>query len=466
MTDRPKIAMPESADAAPKVLPCVCGHLLGQHENSGEGPCCARVQEGEVFCTCQGYRAPVRLRDRTVPFTREEFEEIEARAINDGDQLVEQMAGILLDTEAAFEQQRDTYLVLCDKIKGALEAGKYTKEDSFAGRFVSQLKEIVDGLATGVLEPELVKVHWEHGTPLLMQWKTNWASMIVGASIAETLRKEGGGFWNHVTMQMHYQGEQFDLTVQRKSGKSPKEILDEVKAERDAAVARATKAEAENLEWLSAWREYDSIDYETVEYETPEDAEKWKRAHSRLDALRIGNSDANMPPEIIAMLMDKRDEAVAQATVMRGAANALLESLGEYMRQSMDLNPEWRPGLHAMVAALATDAGKVFLDEVKLLRGQLVERGAQLLKLQEEARDIAEDRDQLSRDGQDQLRELVRLREALTGFSEQGAHHDTNPTRMSGGDDAAFYLAWIESMDKTVRDIARAALTTAVKETP
>lgn len=41
------------------------------------------------------------------------------------------------------------------------------------------------------------------------------------------------------------------------------------------------------------------------------------------------------------------------ATACIEAASALLESLGEYVRQSMDANPEWNTGIRAVREALA-----------------------------------------------------------------------------------------------------------------
>lgn len=63
-------------------------------------------------------------------------------------------------------------------------------------------------------------------------------------------------------------------------------------------------------------------------------------------------------------------------------------------------------------AALQGACG-VLQETAKSLRGQLAERGAQVLEIQAQAKDIAEDRDQVSRDHQDLLREIVPLRERV-----------------------------------------------------
>lgn len=187
-----------------------------------------------------------RDRDRSKPFTREEFEAIEAQAIAEGDQLTEQMAAVLIDTEAAFEKQRVIHEVLTDRIKAAYALGQYAKEDSIIGRTFSELKSLVDGLTSGELDPQLVSINWEHGTPFEMKFRTNWASMVVAAGLADSLRKEDGDYWNHITMVMHYHGEQFEVTVQRKSGKTPKELLDETRAQLALAeaVVEAARSDA------------------------------------------------------------------------------------------------------------------------------------------------------------------------------------------------------------------------------
>lgn len=58
-------------------------------------------------------------------------------------------------------------------------------------------------------------------------------------------------------------------------------------------------------------------------------------------------------------------EAEAGAATMRDGCKRLLDSLEEYVRQSMYLNPEWRDGIVAVQAALATGAGKRLLGVVR-----------------------------------------------------------------------------------------------------
>ncbi len=56
---------------------------------------------------------------------------------------------------------------------------------------------------------------------------------------------------------------------------------------------------------------------------------------------------------LIVKLAEALDVERARAAKLAEAGNLLLESLGEYIRQSMHFNPEWREGIDAMKAALA-----------------------------------------------------------------------------------------------------------------
>lgn len=187
-------------------------------------------------------------RDRKKAFSEAEFEEIERLAKTEGLDLVEQMAGVLLDTGTAMQKQYDREKELLAQAKAFLHiADIYMPKDeaTIGGRMSKRTKEgfqaFVDGLRTGKLKPEMVKFSWEHGTPLEISWRNNWAMMVIAASIADTLRKKDGSYWNNITCVMHYHGEQFDVVVQRRNGKSVKDQLNEAEAkikELEADVAK------------------------------------------------------------------------------------------------------------------------------------------------------------------------------------------------------------------------------------
>lgn len=189
-------------------------------------------------------------RDRKKAFSEAEFEEIESKAKEEGLDLVEQMAGVLLDTGAAMQKQYDREKELLSQAKAFLSVADIwlpKDEATIGGRMSKNIKEgfkaFVTGLRTGKLKPELAKIHWEHGTPFEVAWKNNWAMMVVAASIADMLRKKdgSGAYWNNITCVMHYHGEQFDVVVQRRNGKSVKDQLNEAEArvkELEADVAK------------------------------------------------------------------------------------------------------------------------------------------------------------------------------------------------------------------------------------
>ena len=59
-----------------------------------------------------------------------------------------------------------------------------------------------------------------------------------------------------------------------------------------------------------------------------------------------------MSPATLRSMLADRDKAELDAIAIALAARSLLESLGEYVRQSMHLNPEWRSGIVAVESAL------------------------------------------------------------------------------------------------------------------
>jgi hypothetical protein len=72
---------------------------------------------------------------------------------------------------------------------------------------------------------------------------------------------------------------------------------------------------------------------------TPRQRKRWR------------NGAEAMPKGVSLMLIDDLDEALSRVERLRVAGEKLLHSLGEYVRQSMHANPEWRDGIEAMEAA-------------------------------------------------------------------------------------------------------------------
>lgn len=176
-------------------------------------------------------------RDRSKPFTRAELEELEIQAKADGNELVEQMAGVMIDVESELEKQYDREKELLDQATAFLRVADIylpKGEETIGGRISKRMKEgfgaFVKGLRTGKLKPEMVKLHWEHGTPFEVAWRTNWAMMVIAASIAKMLNRGDGTYWNNITCRMSYLSQQFDVIVQRRDGKSVKDQLNEAEA--------------------------------------------------------------------------------------------------------------------------------------------------------------------------------------------------------------------------------------------
>lgn len=200
-------------------------------------------------------------RDRSKAFTRDEFLSIEAAAIADGNQLVAQMAGVLLDLEVEFEKIQNKWTLLLDKLSDILPLEGFVDREGqveeaiakWSGtKVIKSLAELVHGLKTGdVPRQEIAFMHFEHGTPFEIGFKTYWAMQVLACSLSETMKKgqtETGepDFWNNVTCRMEYNGEVFDLTLQRISGKTVKQQLNEAETKLAKAEARIAELEARN----------------------------------------------------------------------------------------------------------------------------------------------------------------------------------------------------------------------------
>ena len=175
-------------------------------------------------------------RDPKKPFTREELDRLELVARAEGNELVAQMAGVIMVMEEAIEKVYDREKELLSQAAAFLKFAEIylPKDDTIGGRVSKRLKEgfgaFVKGLQTGKLTPELVRINWEQGTPFETQYRTNWAMMVIAGSISKMLMKKDGSYWNNITCVMHHLGETFDVIVQRRSGKSVKDQLNEAEA--------------------------------------------------------------------------------------------------------------------------------------------------------------------------------------------------------------------------------------------
>jgi len=59
-----------------------------------------------------------------------------------------------------------------------------------------------------------------------------------------------------------------------------------------------------------------------------------------------------LSPTVVLKLAADLEATRARERALLEAGTALLNSIGEYVRQSMDMNPEWRPGIHELTAAI------------------------------------------------------------------------------------------------------------------
>jgi hypothetical protein len=188
----------------------------------------------ENFISKWQYHVPpdpaVRKRDNDIPFSSEELAMIEDRAHEQGDELVQQMAGVMLDLMRyvdLHESRQETLLLKARSLVGLLE---YAGLQGYVLKYFTNFKEFVEGLSGKDIEIQLQKIEWEHGTPLTIQFKGHWAAQLISAAVAKMLKKDDGTYWNNVTYEMNYINETFYVEVQRKSGKTVKQQLNEAEA--------------------------------------------------------------------------------------------------------------------------------------------------------------------------------------------------------------------------------------------
>jgi len=97
-----------------------------------------------------------------------------------------------------------------------------------------------------------------------------WGAQILATSLAETLQKPDGGFWNYFTVSFDSAAGPIDVRVQRRDGQTPEQLRAVAEGERDAA-----RAELRKLRWVVAHER----DPETLPLVSPTALEEWLRAH-------------------------------------------------------------------------------------------------------------------------------------------------------------------------------------------
>jgi hypothetical protein len=175
-------------------------------------------------------------------FTREELTAIEAEATAKGLDLIEQMAGVMLTAETWFEKETEKVQLLLSAAEVWLAASR-PPEDTIAERLYLNLKEAVEGMTGDPRDPELVFAR-QTATGFVMGFRTHWASRLIAASVAKSLKKPDGTYWNNISYELHdpTDGETYFVEVQRKTGKTAAQQRTEAEAERDEARRLVTMA--------------------------------------------------------------------------------------------------------------------------------------------------------------------------------------------------------------------------------
>jgi hypothetical protein len=188
----------------------------------------------ENFLSKWQYHVPSNLasrkRDKNVLFNREELAMIEDRAREEGDELTQQMAGVMLDTVEHYDKHMSGYETLLLKSKCLVDLLQFADLQGYVRRYFLNFKEFVDGLSDSKAAIKFQKIEWERGTPLAISFRGHWAAHLISGAIAKMLKKEDGTWWNNITYEMNYVGEVFYVEVQRKSGKTVKQQLNEAEA--------------------------------------------------------------------------------------------------------------------------------------------------------------------------------------------------------------------------------------------
>ena len=163
-------------------------------------------------------------RDRSKPFTRGELLDIFDAAIAEGNELVAQLAGVLHGIQPHVEKMDAVYA----QLKGAATAWQHLSEPE-PGTIKHSVWQRLTNLLDEGFQAELVSFHGDAGG-LDLKFRTNWCMELIAGELAKTLRREDGTYWNNVTLTMHYLGEEFFVQVQRVSGKTVKQQLNEAEA--------------------------------------------------------------------------------------------------------------------------------------------------------------------------------------------------------------------------------------------
>jgi hypothetical protein len=145
-------------------------------------------------------------RDPDKAFDRAEFEQIYDQAKAEGNQLVQQMAGVLIECEKWLDRQRDVVKALCTQAQAYLTISAPLVKGTLAESSFKITSEVVKGLTEDDPGEAMIKsMNFGPGTPFTIE-ATHWAAMIVALSLGKTLRKDESGkeHWNYMSMCLNH----------------------------------------------------------------------------------------------------------------------------------------------------------------------------------------------------------------------------------------------------------------------
>jgi hypothetical protein len=170
--------------------------------------------------------------DRT--YDRETLKAIMIQAQEAGDLERRDLAVMLLEAEDQWEKQRQRFVLLAEAARNLAALGAAAPADSIWGRLAREVLSLtVEMLGEKQATARMHSMNFEGGV-LEMRMPTHWGMRLLTSSLGETLKRGEGekDHWNNVTLRVtHTDVGPIEVTVQRVSGKTVKQQLEEANAE-------------------------------------------------------------------------------------------------------------------------------------------------------------------------------------------------------------------------------------------
>lgn len=166
------------------------------------------------------------------PKDQVELDIITSACERDGDERAAMLAQLAANAIDALDKARTAAGTMLEGVERLLDTAEVLRSAHLVTHAeVDSLREMIVGLRTGKPDAELTLTQ-VHNNGVTLGFKSHWAVRMNVYALKESLRKEDGTYWNNIEMKMTDAklGELL-VTLQRKPGKTPGDIIAELKAE-------------------------------------------------------------------------------------------------------------------------------------------------------------------------------------------------------------------------------------------